>query len=309
MIIGHQKQWDSLKRSIDNNRIAHAYLFCGPSKIGKKKIAFQFIKLLAGLDQDRILPDLLIVEPECSLNKKGEIKESLRAIIHISKIRELKSKLFLSSIGGGYKAAIIDEAPAMTADAQGALLKLLEEPKEKTIIILLAQHLEELLPTIVSRCQIILFGLLPNREIEEYLSKQKVSIEKIKELSWLSFGKPGLAIEYLNNSSEEKFQKAKIKEINEIIRAPLKVRFQYAQKLSQERIEMNKALEVWLNYFRELLLDNLGNGRLPSSFQGEHHSTRNLKKNINLIEKIKSISSNINVNSRLVLEILLMKIQ
>ena len=156
-IIGHQKQWQYLKRSAESDRLAHAYLFYGPAKIGKKTLALEFAKLLGAPT------DLALVEPEASADE-GE-----KAVIHILQIRELKSKLFLSAIDSGYKVAIIDEAPAMTADAQSALLKLLEEPKGKTILILLAQNLNQLLPTIVSRCQPLRFDLLPSQEIEKYL--------------------------------------------------------------------------------------------------------------------------------------------
>ncbi len=90
-------------------------------------------------------------------------KESSRAIIPVAQIFDLKTKLSLSAIGQNYKVAIIDEASEMTADAQGALLKLLEEPKGKTVIILLSQQLNRLTSTIVSRCQVIRFDLLSNK--------------------------------------------------------------------------------------------------------------------------------------------------
>ena len=196
----------------------------------------------------------------------------------------------------------------MTTDAQSALLKLLEEPKGKAIIILLARHLNQLLPTIVSRCQPLRFSLLSNRDIEVYLAKQKISAKRAQELSWLSSGRPGLAIDYFNDSDKEKFHREKIDQISRLMKAPLKIRFQYAEKLSQKRGRMNMILEMWLNYFRELLLDKLGNGRLPESFERKSYSVQDLKKIINLIERIKFVLSRTNANSRLALEILLMKI-
>jgi len=309
MIVGHQRQWNFLKRSVENDRVAHAYLFYGPSKIGKRTVALEFAKLLISpATESNVIPDLVLIEPEYPTDEEGELKEASRAVIHILQIQNLKSRLFLSAINAGSKVAIIDEAPAMTADAQSALLKLLEEPKGKTVIILLAQHLNQLLPTIVSRCQPIRFDLLPSRDIEEYLGKQEIPVERAQELSWLSFGRPGLAIDYFNNPDEERFQKAKIQELSRLVRASLKVRFQYAQKLSQKRGELNRVLEIWLNYFRELLLDKLGKKRVPVSFQEQQYSVQDLRKFINLIEKIKFVLSRTNANPRLALEILLMKI-
>jgi len=309
MIIGHQKQWNFLKRSIQNDRVAHAYLFYGPANIGKRTIALEFAKLLVNPAQEsNVISDLTLIEPECSIDKEGETKEASRAIIPVAQIFNLKTKLFLSAVGNDYKAAIIDEASAMTADAQGALLKLLEEPKGKTIIILLTEHLEQLLPTIISRCQTIRFDLLPNKEIEEYLNKKEASAQRVQELSWLCFGRPGLAIDYFNNPKEEEFQRIKIQEVSQLIKAPLNLRFKYAEKLSKKREEMNKVLDIWLNYFRELLLDKLGNKRVPADFQKKDYSVQHLKKILNLIEKIKFVLSRTNTNPRLALEVLLLKI-
>lgn len=309
MIIGHQKQRSFLKRSIQNNRVAHAYLFYGPTKIGKRTIALEFAKSLVNPAQEsNIISDLTLIKPEHPVNKQGEIKETAKAIIAVARIFDLKTKLSLSAVGSNYKAAIIDNASEMTTDAQTALLKLLEEPKGKTMIVLLAEHLEQLLPTIISRCQSIRFDLLPNKEMEKYLVQQNISVEKAQELSWLSFGRPGLAVDYFNESDKEKFQREKIKTINQLINSSLKIRFQYAEKLSKKREEMNKVLDIWLNYFRELLLDKFENRQMPKDFEEKNYSIQHLKKNINLIEKIKYVLSRTNANPRLALEVLLMKI-
>jgi len=309
MIIGHQKQRNFLKRSIENNRIAHAYLFYGPTKIGKRTIALEFVRSLVNpIQESGIVSDLALIKPERPINNQGEIKETAKAIIPVAKIFDLKTKLSLSAIGNDYKAAIIDNASEMTTDAQTALLKLLEEPKGKTIIVLLSEHLEQLLPTIVSRCQSIRFDLLPNKEIEKHLIQQNVSVQKAQELSWLSFGRPGLAVDFLNKADKEKFQREKIKTINQLVNSPLKIRFQYAEKLSKKREEMNKILDIWLNYFRELLLNKFENRGVPRDFEEKNYSIQHLKKNINLIEKIKYVLSRTNANPRLALEVLLMKI-
>jgi len=71
---------------------------------------------------------------------------------------------------------------------------------------------------------------------------------------------------------------------------------------------MNKILDIWLNYFRELLLNKFENRGVPRDFEEKNYSIQHLKKNINLIEKIKYVLSRTNANPRLALEVLLMKI-
>ena len=135
MIIGHQKQRQFLKRSIELKRIAHAYLFCGPEKLGKKTIALEFAELINGVSEFPQHPDLILIEPE---PKKKEIS--------IDQIRELIWKLSLKPYSSSFKIAIINNADSLTTDAQHSLLKVLEEPKGSTLLILISRSLENLFP-------------------------------------------------------------------------------------------------------------------------------------------------------------------
>ena len=155
MLIGHQKQWDFLKKKFESEKLSHAYLFVGEGQLGKKRLAKEFVKLIncLGLGQKPCgvcknckdierenYPDVLMV------NLKNDKQE-----IEISQIREALNFLSYKSYYGGYKIIVIENAEKMNQEAQGCLLKTLEEPKGKTIIILIASHHELLLPTIFSR--------------------------------------------------------------------------------------------------------------------------------------------------------------
>jgi len=276
MIIGHKKQWQHLKQGLKNNTLSHAYLFYGPPQIGKKKIALELADLI-GKD----LTNFTLIEP-------------VKGVIHIDQIKGLKLKLSLSN--DAHKIVIIDNASAMTRDAQGALLKLLEEPRGKSLLILIAESKNQLLPTIISRCQLLRFSALSKKEIEQYLESQKV---KDKSAAWFSFGRPGRAIDYLNKDS--KIQKQRLKDIQEMIKAPLYERFDLAERLSKDKPELLASLEIWLSYFREILLKKLNKKKI-------RYSSKQLKEIIDLIETTKYLVSSTNANARLALEILLMKI-
>ncbi|GEM_PF-579339 len=322
MIIGHNKQWEFLSRCIQNDKVAHAYLFYGPLNIGKRTIAMEFIKLLNCCNSD-IVPcgkcesckgfengfsrNLFFLKPEPPENSDKEDK-SKNLAIRIEKISELKSELSLSSADSGYKTAIIDNAGAMTYDAQGALLKILEEPKGKTVIILIVEQSDQLLSTIVSRCQLVRFDLLREKDIEESLVKDNIPKKLAEEISWLSFGRPGLAMEYYRNPEMAGLQKKRITDIIKLSKAPLIFRFRYAETLAKNTEEMRCSLNVWLSYFRELLLESLGKGKNTFVPAGGDYSQAKIRSIIGLIEKIGFVIKTTNTNPRLALEILLMKI-
>ncbi|MBU3964406.1 DNA polymerase III subunit delta' [Patescibacteria group bacterium] len=322
MIIGHNKQWEFLSRCIQNDRVAHAYLFYGPLNIGKRTIAMEFIKLLNCRNpniepcgkcescerfENGIPSSLFFLKPEPPENSEAE-DEGKNLAIRVERIFQLKLGLSLSSAYAGYKVAIIDDSDAMTYDAQGALLKILEEPKGKTVIILIAEQPDKLLQTIVSRCQLIRFDLLQQKRIEESLIKNNASAKLAKEISWLSFGRPGLAMEYYKNPETAELQKKRITDIVKLLSAPLSSRFKYAEALSKDTKEMYFALDIWLSFFRELLLESLGKEKnifMPAKC---NYSKTKIRSIIGLIEKIGFVIKTTNTNPRLAMEVLLMKI-
>ncbi|PIP27427.1 MAG: DNA polymerase III subunit delta', partial [Candidatus Moranbacteria bacterium CG23_combo_of_CG06-09_8_20_14_all_39_10] len=161
-IIGHQKIINLLDRAIAKDAVSHAYLFSGPESVGKFTVALDFAERLIG-NIDSISSDLISIKPEIEENK-GVIK---KLDIKIEAIRNLLHKLSLTSVGGRYKVVIIDDADRLNRTAQNALLKTLEEPNAKVVLILVCQDERKLLPTIISRCQKMRFGLVKEAEIEK----------------------------------------------------------------------------------------------------------------------------------------------
>ena len=136
-ITGQEHILNYLKKSIEKDKISHAYLFVGPEKSGKKEVALWFAKRLGCQ-----YPDITRI----SVSKDKEE-------ISIDQIRELRRYLSLSSHSSPYKIAIIDEAEKMKAPAANALLKTLEEPKGNAVLILITNIPSALPDTIISRCE------------------------------------------------------------------------------------------------------------------------------------------------------------
>lgn len=161
MINGHQHILNYLKRSIEKDRISHAYLFEGSGFLEKKEVALWFAKSLGCQNPD-------ITEISVPEGKKE---------ISIEQIRELRRYLSLSPYGNSYKIAIIDGAERMTQEAANALLKTLEEPKGSTVLILIANILSVLPETILSRCEKIKFRAISLDKIsKDFIEKEYIDI-------------------------------------------------------------------------------------------------------------------------------------
>jgi len=293
MVIGHQKQWQFLRKSLELGKRAHAYLFSGETQLGKKKFALEFAKLINGENFDFGHPDLILIEPY-------EGRE-----IQIIQIRELIQKLSLKPYSAFLKVAMIDQAHLMNSEAQNCFLKTLEEPKGNTILILITEAPETLFPTIRSRCEIIKFYPVKISEIENYLESQGISKEKSKAIARLSLGRPGLAIDFLTNPQKLENQKKIIEELIKISsgKTSLSLRFQYAKDLVMNP-ELSEILNIWLSYFRTLLLEQF----LPPEVKKPEYPFSKLKNIIKQIQNTIFLISTKNINPRLALEILMLQL-
>lgn len=285
-IIGHKKIIDLLDKSLKENRLAQAYVFCGPEGVGKKKVAFYLAEKILGGGKVESNPDLIFLEPE-KLEKNGIVK---KGEIKIEAIRDLQKQLSLFSLNGKGKVAIIDDADKMNVPAQNSLLKILEEPFEKTTIILITSSEKKLLLTIMSRCRKMKFGLVGDREIEEIIPEGKKSKEEI--IFW-SLGRPGVAQKILSDQKELDFMKESFREFREIFSGHVADKFALAEKLSADVPSILNKLGIWSALLRVSLLGQ--NDKIKIS----------PKKSLNILEEIeksREILNSSNANAKLVME-------
>lgn len=315
MFMGHQKQWDFLKKRFQLNQLSHAYLFAGPEETGKRKFALEFVKLIncLGNDEKSECQNCKLIEkerhPDVSMIRLKKDKSE----IEISQIREIQQFLSLKPYYGSSKAVIIDEAHKMNQEAQSCFLKTLEEPKGKTILILISSRPEILLPTILSRCQIIKFFICPIAEIKNYLMKKGASAEKAEMFSGISEGKPGRAIKLLLEPDKIEKEKKILNEVQEICGSDLASKFQYVKNLPEN--DFYNLINAFQRYFRHLLFLKMGVSDLkdlnyfPSpSEKLKSYSIAKIKQVIKLIETIDFRLLTTNINPKLALEILLLEV-
>jgi DNA polymerase-3 subunit delta' len=309
--IGHKKEKELLGHLIESGNIPHALLFSGPKKIGKKKVAIEFIKSIFCSNREKgwgfcsdcyscrnietnSIPDFSLIAPE---EDSKEIK--------IEQIRDLQEKFCLTSFGGGYKAGIINNAHLMNQHAQNSFLKTLEEPKGKTILILITDRPDSLLPTIFSRVQSLKFSILPKAEIEKHLTSLGATEEKARDISAISSGQIGKAIDYFTIPEKKEWFEKIIKDLAELKTAKLSKKFAYSKENSENYEEMIELLEIWERYFRkELLLKIIK----PSDSQQVKYNLQKLKGIVKKIGQSKYLIENTNSSKKLVFDELMMEI-
>lgn len=180
-IIGNDKIKNGLINSIKLNKYSHSYLFLGTAGIGKKLIAREFAKMILCQSKEKYCGTCKsCLEFDSNNNPDYQEIEPDGNNIKIEQIREMQKKLIEQPIISSRKVYIIDDADTMTKEAQNSLLKTLEEPPEFVNIILIGSNESNFLSTIKSRCTILKFQTIPNKEIKEYL-KEKYGLQDIAE--------------------------------------------------------------------------------------------------------------------------------
>ena len=198
-LIGHRRVLDLLKNEIDAP--AQAYLFAGPSNVGKATVARRFAAALLcrrGGRHDSPCsscrrsasgnhPDLIVVEPEG------------RASLSVDQARATVAQAPMSPVEGIRKVFVFDEAGSMSEHAANALLKTIEEPTPSTIFILVVESEDDLPATIGSRCRSIQFGRVREDVLVAALVERGTDAERAGEATRISGGRPGLALGLVTN--------------------------------------------------------------------------------------------------------------
>ena len=164
------------------NRIAHAYLFCGPRGTGKTSIAKIFAKMLNCEDESNKPCGKCI---NCKMVQNGShpdiIEIDAASNNGVDEVRNLIDKVKYAPMQGKYKVYIIDEVHMMTTGAFNALLKTIEEPPAHVVFILATTEPNKVIPTIISRCQRFDFNKVSQKDIEKRLSivckEEKIEID------------------------------------------------------------------------------------------------------------------------------------
>lgn len=294
-IVGQERVKKILQAGLKNEAVAQAYIFYGPAKAGKMETAKILAKALvcqrnyflypkAGVYRQETLipcqicescryfekkihPDIYWLEREVS-----EKTELLKNAIGVDQVRKLQEKIGQYAMMNGYKVVLVPEAQYLKKEAANCLLKTLEEPTLKTVLILIAPSKETFLPTILSRCQMVKFSPIKKLEIYEGLISQGANREEAKMLAGLAQGRFKVAADFYEQADSFNFYQASLKELVEILGQDNLRAFGFIDKLVEEKNQALASiiLDNLAGVLRDLLLiKNRAEHLVANSFLGE----------------------------------------
>lgn len=220
-IIGHERPLAILRDALRADRVHHAWIFHGPAGVGKRTCALAFAGVALDPTTAPTLSGELAPDPDSPtqhLVRAGAhpdvhvIRKELAAFHEDARVRERKQttipldvvRAFLLEPGGlaatvrteapVAKVFIVDEAELLAGPAQNAVLKFLEEPPPRTLVILVTESEERLLPTIRSRCQRVFFAPLTDEDMRRFIRERGIAIQP-DDAPWLlafADGAPGV---------------------------------------------------------------------------------------------------------------------
>ncbi len=318
-IYGHSWAADMLQSHAAHDMLRHAYLFTGPSGVGRRALAIRLTQAIncptpsAPGVPCRACRTCKQIEAGQQIDLMVVQAESEGGTLKVEQVREVQKFLSLKPYQSPYKTVIFLRFQEANLNAQNALLKTLEEAPSYGLLLLTADNAEQLLPTIVSRCEIMRLRPLTVDAVAEFLSARGVEAEKARLLAHLAGGRPGYALRLSADEKALHFRAEKLDDLRKLLSSKRRERFSYAEKLAKDKDVLRQTLLLWLSYWRDVLLKSCGANVQPTNFDRAEEIeslaydvglsqaralTQTLENAIDRLDK--------NVNARLLAEVTLM---
>lgn len=266
-VLGHEWAVALLREHVARNQARHAYLLCGPAGVGRRTLALRLAQALnctqplAPGEPCRVCrtcqqiermqhPDLAVVQAE---QAGGTLK--------VDQVRDLQRSLALHPYEARYRFALLLRFEEAHPSAMNALLKTLEEPGPQVILVLTAESPDVLLPTIVSRCEVLRLRPLPLEKLSQALQERRgLSGDQAALLAHLSGGRVGQALHLVDTPALLDQRRIWLDEHARLLSANRIERFLFADGLTKdkdrekERETVRSILQTWGSLWRDVLL-------------------------------------------------------
>ncbi len=262
-VIGHRDPVRLLRRAVASGRPAHAYLFLGPPGVGKGTLARALVSALfcrapgpegepcgrcrecRALQEGRH-PDLHLLRPPAGKARLG-----------IEGVREAIAEANRPPFQAPWQAFLFERAEALTPEAANALLKTLEEPPPRTLLLLCAPSPQDLLPTLVSRCAPVPLRPVPFELLRTGLEERGIPAEEAALLAALAGGVPGRALALAGDPGRLEARRAALDELRALLAAGVGGRIEAAGRLEalfrKDPQALFERLRLWRSWWQDLL--------------------------------------------------------
>jgi DNA polymerase III subunit delta' len=281
-ICGHEAVVRQLAQEVSTGRVHHAYLISGPEGVGKSTIASKLAQALlcsappvpgsfCGVCRAcrkisrGVHPDVEHWSLESQRHHGGERSKPAMSL-GIELVRSLSTSISMKPMESNWRLSIIDDAETLQPVAQEALLKTLEEPASFSVIILLCDDSEHLLPTIRSRCEAIMLRKLPPGQIEGWLVAEGVAAQTAQAVAGVAGGMPGWAKRATVDPSMLEERRIRIERAMEWVAADPFDRivgaFRMSDEFSKQRGAVLEDLDTVATLWRDAIVTKVGQASL-----------------------------------------------
>jgi DNA polymerase-3 subunit delta' len=318
-LIGQARAIRLLQQGLRSGRTPHAYLFAGPEGVGKRTAALALARAL-NCDEGTARGDGCGACLSCRKIAKGlhpdvQVIEPAGSTIKIDQVRALEADAALGLYEGKRRVFILDGAEKMTEQAANAILKTLEEPPGRSVLVLLTTTPSALPPTIVSRCQMVIFSPIPDDTLHAYLVRRGLDPAEARLIVSFSRGSLGRALsqgaESLASSRDLLLQ-----EVEQAFRDGPAALIETAEKRAKDRETVQRQCELLSAWLRDLMVAKVSRGPewLVNRDRGEAVVRRSQELPLHaIIDGLREVHAAMdglarNANPRLTLEHLLLRL-
>lgn len=258
--IGHEWATNLLAKSIENDNLSHAYLFTGPSNIGKTTLALDLASALNCHGSSSPCGECVACRKiAAGTHPDVRVLSGENKAIGIDQIRQLQREATLSPFEGNWRVHVLCDFQNATTEAANCLLKTLEEPPAYEVLVLTAPEADLLLPTVVSRCQPLTLRLLSTTKIRDALQNSfAVPREKAELLARLSGGRIGWAISAIQDDSVLTSLHDNLNSLVSLLKVKGTHRWSHIDSLDQKPGALKATLDLWSCWWRDVLMLKMG---------------------------------------------------
>ncbi len=318
-ILGHEQIKDYFKNALERHQVSHAYILTGEAGMGRKTLANAFamalqceggnVRACGTCHSCRQFvsgnhPDVIYVRHE----KPGSIG--------VGDVREqIVNDVDIKPYSSPYKIYIVDQAELLTAEAQNALLKTIEEPPEYAVIFLLTTNSEAFLPTILSRCTTLKLKPLYDQVIKTYLKEhEKVSDHQADVCAAFARGNLGKAVALASSEEFVRMQEIVLELLKHVNTMEIREMLAILKEIKDANLNVGDCLDFMQLWYRDVLMFKATRDTSLFIFKDEyryikeiadHSSFDGIEKILKAIEKA-GVRLKANVNYEVAMELMLL---